>query len=58
MICFSEDRMVEVRQASERSYRVLQYARLVICFSEDGNTGGLQYARLEIGLIKYYSTLD
>ena len=36
---------------------MLQYARLVMYFSEDRNTEGLLYARLVIGLIKYNRTL-
>ena len=47
----------KVRQASDKFYQVLQYARLVICFSEDKSVGGLKYARLVIGLIEYYTTL-
>ena len=35
-----------MRQASDRFYQVLQYGRLVICFSEDRIVGGLKYARL------------
>ena len=46
-----------MRQASDRFYRVLQYGRLVICFSEDRIVGGLKYARLVRGLIEDYSTL-
>ena len=36
---------------------MLQYARLVICFSEGRIVGGQKYARLVIGLIEYYSML-
>ena len=36
---------------------MLQYARLVICFSEDRIVGGLKYARLVRGLIEYNSML-
>ena len=38
---FMKYRRTLIRKASDRSYRVLQYARLVICFSEDRNTGRL-----------------
>ena len=46
-----------MRQASDKSYRVLQYARLVVCFSEDRIVGGQKFARLVIGLIEYNSML-
>ena len=47
----------KVPQTSDRSYLVLQYVRLVICFSEDMIVEGLKYARLVIGLLGYYRTL-
>ena len=36
---------------------MLQYARVVVCFSEDRIVGGLKYARLVIGLLEFYRTL-
>ena len=61
MICFFfQDRIAganKVRYSSDRLYRVLQCARLVICFSEDMIVGGLKHASLVIGLIEYYGKL-
>ena len=34
-----------------------KYVRLVICVSEDRNTGGIKYVRLVRGLNVYYSML-
>ena len=34
-----------------------KYVRLVICVSEDRNTGGIKYVRLVRGLNVYYITL-
>ena len=39
-----------IHKAGDRSYRVLQYARIVVYFSEDRNTEELQYARLVLGV--------
>ena len=65
MICFSKDRKIEIqgikkRYGRDRTYRVLQYARLVMCFSEDRKAEGFRYARLGIGhtyVLQYASDL-
>ena len=52
-----EYRRNKICHASKRSLCILQYARLVMYFSEDRNTEGLLYAWPVIGLIKYNRTL-